>query len=375
MAKVLIGDLFESNAQTLVNTVNCVGVMGKGIALEFKNRFPDMYKDYVIRCKKRMVKLGQPYLYKSVVGKWILNFPTKDHWRSNTKLNDIIRGLQHLKRHYKKWGIKSIAIPPLGCGYGQLEWRVVGPTMYRYIKDLEIPVELYAPYGTIPEELKTDFFETNISDRNQDDWEPYSAKVSPAWVALVDILNRIEDEPYHWPVGRTTFQKIAFVATEEGIPTGLEFIKSSYGPYSKDLKSLISKLLNNGLIYENPLGRMFNVVVGPTFNDAKHEFYEHLQKWEPALEKTADLFTRINTKQAELLTTVLFAYKSILKSYEGKPSEMEVFNSVMQWKKLRRPKLNESEVALTIRSLGALNWIETKGSPDLPIPHEDFCEI
>ena len=80
MVKVLIGDIFESGAQTLVNTVNCVGVMGKGLALEFKSRFPDMYKDYKSRCKNGLVKLGQPYIYKPIVGPWILNFPTKDHW-------------------------------------------------------------------------------------------------------------------------------------------------------------------------------------------------------------------------------------------------------------------------------------------------------
>ena len=77
----MTGDLFESGAQTLVNTVNCVGVMGKGIALEFKKRFPDMFEDYVARCKQSEVSLGQPYLYKSLALPWILNFPTKDHWR------------------------------------------------------------------------------------------------------------------------------------------------------------------------------------------------------------------------------------------------------------------------------------------------------
>ena len=105
MVKILIGDIFNSRAQTLVNTVNIVGVMGKGIALEFKNRFPEMFNDYKRRCDAKDVKLGRPYLYKTIDGPWILNFPTKDHWRSVSKLSDIIEGLQYLERNYRKWEI------------------------------------------------------------------------------------------------------------------------------------------------------------------------------------------------------------------------------------------------------------------------------
>ena len=123
MIKVLEGDMFQSTAQTLVNTVNCVGIMGKGVALEFKNRFPDMFKDYVERCNRGEVKIGQPYLYKSLFLPWILNFPTKDHWRSVTNLQDIVHGLDYLLSHYKEWGITSIAVPPLGCGHGVLSGR------------------------------------------------------------------------------------------------------------------------------------------------------------------------------------------------------------------------------------------------------------
>ena len=80
--KILVGDILKSNAQTIVNTVNCVGIMGKGIALEFKNRFPDMFKDYVKRCERNEVRLGEPYLYKTLFGPQIVNFPTKEHWKS-----------------------------------------------------------------------------------------------------------------------------------------------------------------------------------------------------------------------------------------------------------------------------------------------------
>ena len=370
MIKVLIGNLFDSKAQTLVNTVNCVGVMGKGVALEFKKRFPDMFKDYVARCEAGQVKLGQPYLYKRLVPPWILNFPTKDHWRSMAKLDDIVLGLEYLLRHYKEWGIESLAVPPLGCGQGQLEWRVVGPTLYRHLKQMDIPVELYAPYGTPHEELQPEYLEKGAKvSMPKPEW------IQPAWVALVEILDRIERQPYHPPVGRTVFQKIAYVATEEGLPTGLEFKKGSFGPYSRELKPLTTRLLNNGLICEKRLGRMFAVQVGQTFKDAKKAYLEELKQWEQIIERTTDLFMRMNTAQAEIAATILFVAKSLQEATGGKPTEREVLKAVMSWKQRRRPPLNEKEVALSIRNLAALSRLNVKASRDLPLPEEEILNV
>src|SRR5512132_2313165 len=106
------GDLFESEAQTLVNTVNTVGVMGKGIALGFKERFPDMYADYRARCERGEVQLGHPYLYAPIVPPWIINFPTKEHWRAQSRLADITEGLRYLAAHVEDWGVESLAVPP-----------------------------------------------------------------------------------------------------------------------------------------------------------------------------------------------------------------------------------------------------------------------
>lgn len=151
--RVLVGDLFASPAQPLVNAVNCVGVMGKGIALEFKRRYPAMYADYAQRCATGSVRPGEPYLFAGQPLPWILNFPTKRHWRSPSRLEDIVAGLANLERHYQAWGITSLATPALGCGLGRLAWREVGPILYQGLSRLEIPVELYAPVGTPEEEL------------------------------------------------------------------------------------------------------------------------------------------------------------------------------------------------------------------------------
>ena len=369
MVKVLIGDLFESKAQTIVNTVNCVGVMGKGVALEFKKRFPVMFDDYERRCKRREVKLGRPYLYKSLVPPWILNFPTKDHWRSVASLEAIVEGLRFLLQHYKEWGITSMAVPPLGCGQGRLEWRVVGPTLNRYLKKMDIPIELYAPYGTPHEELQAKFLDgvSRGGDDNTPMPEPRWIKAS--WVGLVEIRHRLEQQPYHPPVGRTTFQMIAYVATEEGLPTELRHQKGSYGPYSQEQKGLTARLINNGLIREEKLGRMLAVKVGPTFNDAREAYEDDLKQWEPVIEKTTDLFMRLDTKQAEVVATVLFAAKTLRNSTD-KPSERDVLEAVMQWKQRRRPPLDEPEIALTVRNLAALKWLQVEPSPNLPLPDE-----
>lgn len=155
--QILVEDILKSKAQTLINPVNCVGVMGKGIALEFKKRFPDMYDDYAQRCHRGEVRLGVPYLYKTLFPPQIINFPTKDHWKLMSKVSDIERGLKHLRDYYQAWGVTSLAVPALGCGNGQLEWRVVGPLIYRFVKDMPIPIEMYAPYGTHPKELTVEF--------------------------------------------------------------------------------------------------------------------------------------------------------------------------------------------------------------------------
>lgn len=373
MVKVLIGKLLESKAQTLVNTVNCVGIMGKGIALEFKERFPEMFKDYVARCARGEIRLGRPYLYKSLVPPWILNFPTKEHWRSVSRLKDIVCGFEYLLRHYKEWGISSMAVPPLGCGHGQLEWRIVGPTLYRYLSKLDIPVELYAPYATPHEELQPEFLAPDSRSRSTVEQAPSPKWIKPGWVALVKILKRIEQEPYHWPIGRTTFQKIAYVATEEGLPTELHYQKGSYGPFCPDLKRLITSLVNNGLIREERLGRMLSVKVGPSFDDARKAYLEDLQRWEPTIEKIANLLMRVQTtKQAEVVATVLFATKELARREKKQPTESEVLEEVMQWKQRRRPALQRGQLAYTIRSLASLKWLNVKPSTDLPLPELDF---
>ena len=132
--------------QTLVNTVNCVGVMGAGIAKTFKLKYPDMFEEYKTRCKRNAVKTGQPYLYRAL-DRQIVNFPTKQHWRENSKIEYLVEGLKYLVAHIEAWNIRSLAIPPLGCGNGKLDWNIVLPIMLEHLQPLGIPIEIYAPHA------------------------------------------------------------------------------------------------------------------------------------------------------------------------------------------------------------------------------------
>lgn len=135
--------IFDSTCQTLVNTVNCVGIMGKGIALEYKMRFPSMYEQYHSICEKKLLRPGTLMLYKESIP-WILNFPTKDHWKNPSKLEYIHSGLQKLANTYQSKGITSIAFPKLGTTSGKLNWQDVKELLFQYLTPLKnLQIEIY----------------------------------------------------------------------------------------------------------------------------------------------------------------------------------------------------------------------------------------
>jgi len=133
--------LLESTAQTVVNTVNCVGVMGKGIAKAFKEREPEMFAAYKRICDQKLLAPGKLWLWKSPNASWVLNFPTKQHWRNPSRIEWIEAGLRKFVEHYAALGIQEISFPQLGCGNGGLKWRAVKPVMERYLRD--VPIQVY----------------------------------------------------------------------------------------------------------------------------------------------------------------------------------------------------------------------------------------
>lgn len=366
MIEVRSGDILNSHAHGLVNTVNCVGIMGKGIALGFKKRYPDMFKDYVARCERSQVQLGKPYPYPASDGHIVVNFPTKKHWRTVSRLSDIVEGLRYLREHYDEWGIRSLAVPPLGCGNGQLDWRVVGPTLHRELSQLPIPVEMYAPLGTPASQMQLDFFTAAENQLPRNSESP--TFIDPASVALVETLNRIESRRYSWPVGHTRFQKVAYFLASCGIPLPLRYERGSYGPYSAELKPIMSRLINNGLVEEKELGRMYEVRVGPTFVDARITYQDQLNEWDEVIRKVVDLFARMRTDQAEIAASVHFVSSELTTQLDRRPTEVEVLQGVEQWKQRRRPPLSRQAIQAAVEGLALLRWIDVTVSPEL---HDD----
>lgn len=357
------GNLLDSDAQTLVNTVNTVGVMGKGIALEFKRRFPDMYKDYEARCAAGLVRLGEPYLYRTLLPPWIINFPTKGHWRAVSRLSDIEQGLNFLAEHLEDWGVESLAVPPLGCGHGQLEWAVVGPTIYRHLDRLPLPVALYAPHDVPDEEATLEFLASGLATQH----EPEGASMKPAWLAIAEAVRRINHEPFSWPIGRTRFQKLVYFAVAAGVDADVPFSEGSYGPFSDELKGVLTRLVNNGVLTETQRGQLLQLTPGPTFDDARARFRSTLTKYEPAIARVADLMGRLDTSRTEIAASVHFAARAASHNLGRRPTEEEVLAKVMRWKQRRRPPLDAKAVSAAIRDLAMLEWIDVERSDHLPV--------
>ena len=150
MIKFAKGNLLEARVEALVNTVNTVGVMGKGIALQFKGAFPAMFRDYAMACKTGDVRLGKMHVFDlgGLAGdrRWIINFPTKGHWRERSRLTDIEAGLEDLVDTVRRLEIRSIAIPPLGCGNGGLNWADVRPRIEAaFVRSPDVNVFLFEP--------------------------------------------------------------------------------------------------------------------------------------------------------------------------------------------------------------------------------------
>lgn len=374
MIKVLIGDMFQSEAQTLVNTVNCVGVMGKGVALEFKKRWPGLMLDYEKRCAQKLVEPGVPYIYTDILGASIVNFPTKGHWRSASRLSDIEKGLDIFLEHYKAWNITSVAFPPLGCGNGGLEWELVGPIMYKALSKIDIPVEMFAPFGTPASQLTAAFLNPQQPRLFGESEQKGSKnqKLNPNWIVLLEVLYQLESQPYAAKVGRTIFQKICHAVTALGVDTELEFKKASYGPFSEQVQRLLGTLANANLIIEAQLGRMNALKTGPEYSNAREKFKDVLTSNDSKISKTVDLFSRIkNTEQAEEVATVFYAV-SKLKEAQNLTTvpEREVFDFVLAWKKTWDNEAKREAIASAIRNLALLGWIRVSVSECLPLSEE-----
>ncbi|KXS38103.1 MAG: appr-1-p processing domain-containing protein [Halomonadaceae bacterium T82-2] len=228
------GNLLEADVEALVNTVNTVGVMGKGIALMFKEAFPENFAAYEDACKHQQVVTGRMFVTQrdALMGpRWIINFPTKQHWRARTRMEWIESGLEDLKRVIREQDIRSIALPPLGCGNGGLEWDQVRPRIEAALGDLgDVRVLVFGPTREYQ----------NVAKRSGVE------KLTPARALIAELVRR------YWVLGLECslleVQKLAWLMERRIIahglenPLRLEFQPHRYGPYSDRLRHLLNGL-------------------------------------------------------------------------------------------------------------------------------------
>jgi len=357
MIKVLTGDIFNSSMQTKVNTVNCVGVMGKGIAKLFKMQYPEMYEDYVERCKAGEVQEGVPYLYKDIFGNQILNFPTKKHWKDLSNFESISKGLDFFIQHYNDWGIKSIAFPHLGCGNGGLLWQQVGPVMYQKLSQIDIPVEIYAPYGTEKKYLIREFLcsspDLSISAQTLE------REIIPGWIAILEIIYRLEQMKYTVNIGYTIFQKICYLSEIAGIDTGLQFKKGKYGPYSPDINKFHQLLSRENLITIVSKGNQIAIKTGIEYPNLRNKSKKIISHYEDIIAKVVDLFSRVkSTKHAEEISTIIYTLDELTQVVNiDLVSEMDFYNYILNWKKQWNTSGKKEAIASTISYLVTQGWV------------------
>jgi len=230
MIEIAKGNLLEADAEALVNTVNCVGQMGKGIALQFKQAFPLNYDAYAAACKREEVEPGRMFIFHNggiVNPRFIINFPTKRHWRGPSRLEDVAAGLKALVTDVRRLGIHSIAVPPLGCGLGGLDWRVVRPMIEHAFAALpEVRVLLFEPTGA--PDAKTMPVRTE------------RPKLTHARALFLKLMG--DYQPLDGGLSLLEVQKLAYFLQVAGEPLRLNYEAGHYGPYAPNLNKVLETL-------------------------------------------------------------------------------------------------------------------------------------
>lgn len=230
MVELKQGDILLAEADALVNTVNCVGIMGRGIALQFRKAFPENFKAYEEACKQGAVRPGNMLVYETglLAGpRYVINFPTKRHWKSKSSLKDIDAGLRALVKEIQERGIRSVAVPPLGCGLGGLDWNVVRPRIIQALRELpRVRVLLFEPLGA-PKAEKM------VKERRV-------PRMTPGRAVLIGLMVRYLAAVLDPFVSLLEIHKLMYFMQEAGEHLNLRYEKATYGPYATNLRHLLS---------------------------------------------------------------------------------------------------------------------------------------
>jgi O-acetyl-ADP-ribose deacetylase (regulator of RNase III) len=232
MIEYRTGDILAEDADALVNTVNCVGYMGRGIALQFRKAWPENFKAYAAACQRHEVQPGRMLVFETgrlTPPRYIINFPTKRHWRGKSRIEDIESGLKALVAEVKHRGIRSIAIPPLGSGLGGLDWREVRPRIERAMEALpDVRIVVFEPVG-VPAA-------TTVRPAGK------APAMTPGRAALIGLMDRYLAGLLDPFVSLLEVHKLMYFMQEAGEPLRLRLEKGPYGPYAENLRHVLDKI-------------------------------------------------------------------------------------------------------------------------------------
>ena len=232
MIEFRTGDILQSDAEALVNTVNCVGIMGRGIALQFKTAFPENFKAYEAACAREEVRPGRMFVFATGYlsnPKYIINFPTKRHWRGKSRIEDIEARLRALVEEIRHRGIRSIAMPPLGSGLGGLDWRVIRPRIEAALRPLDrVSAIVFEPSGSL-----------NAQPRTKAGKAPNMTAGRAALVGLMWEYLRGLMDPF---VTLLEVHKLMYFMQEAGEPLKLRHVQAPYGPYAENLRHVLRQI-------------------------------------------------------------------------------------------------------------------------------------
>ena len=343
MLKLLEGDLLKAKTEAIINTVNCVGVMGKGIALQFKQAFPANYEAYRRACEASKVKLGEMFVFDTgsmIFPRYIINFPTKDHWKARSSLANVAEGLNDLRRVLVERDIKSVAVPPLGCGNGGLNWSEVEPLICEKLGDVEgIEVHLFAPSGA------PRFDEIRVATKKPD--------MTRGRALVLKLLGLYGAAGYRHSL--LEVQKLSDFLQQAGEDLRLAFKKYHYGPYAEELNHVLQRIEGHFIRGYGDRSKDAEIYLLDGASDQADQFLKTDATARERLGKVASLIEGFETPYGlELLSTV--HWLATKESMAREPGE--VLEGVRMWNRRKAQVMKGQHVRAAFDHLSAQGWLE-----------------
>lgn len=334
------GNLLDSDTDALVNTVNCVGVMGKGLALQFKKSFPENFKAYEKACKNNQLALGKMHVFEthSTKPRYIINFPTKNHWKAKSRLIDIEKGLESLKEEIIRLNIQSIAIPPLGCGNGGLNWNIVRPLIDNALKDLvDVEILIYSPQ--------------KLDNPRHMDVKSKAPNMTKSRALFILLINDYKEPGYS--LTSIEIQKLAYFLQAAGENLKLNFTKHLYGPYSPKIRHVLQDMEGHYLLGCGDNTGKSEIRVKPGTDSIANE----LLKTDPSslerLNSVRQLIEGFETPYGmELLATIHW-----LATQENAVVLDDIYQGLHNWSNRKKDRFKPKHVESAWNHLKALHWI------------------